>query len=56
VNKTSICLKTLKHLLEELRKMKVDPDEVRIPGQFYDDWLTTLKTSLKNIDGIKDEG
>lgn len=30
---------TLKHLLEELRKISVDPDEVRIPGQLYDDLL-----------------
>jgi len=28
---------TLKHLLEELQKIDVDPDEVRIPGQLYDD-------------------
>ena len=28
---------TLKHLLEELQRIKVDPDEVRIPGQLYDD-------------------
>jgi hypothetical protein len=28
---------TLKHLLEELWKIKVDPDEIRIPGQLYDD-------------------
>jgi hypothetical protein len=28
---------TLKHLIEELRKIDVDPDEVRIPGQLYDD-------------------
>ena len=27
---------TLKQLLEELRKIDVDPDEVRIPGQLYD--------------------
>ena len=27
---------TLKHLLEELKKIRVDPDEVRIPGQLYD--------------------
>jgi hypothetical protein len=27
----------LKHLIEELRKIDVDPDEVRIPGQLYDD-------------------
>jgi hypothetical protein len=28
---------TLRHLLEELRKISVDPDEVRILGQLYDD-------------------
>jgi len=28
---------TLKHLLEELQKIDVDPDEVRIHGQLYDD-------------------
>jgi hypothetical protein len=30
---------TLRHLLEELRKLSVDPDEVRLPGQLYDDLL-----------------
>jgi hypothetical protein len=30
---------TLKHLLEELRSIKDDPDEVRIPGQLYDDLI-----------------
>jgi hypothetical protein len=28
---------TLRQLLEELRLIKVDPDDVRIPGQLYDD-------------------
>jgi len=28
---------TLRHLLEELQQIRVDPDEVRIPGQLYDD-------------------
>ena len=28
---------TLKHLLEELRNIRVDPDKIRIPGQLYDD-------------------
>jgi hypothetical protein len=27
---------TLKNLLEELRKIQVNPEEVRIPGQLYD--------------------
>ena len=30
---------TLRHLLEELGIIKVDPDDVRIPGQLYDDLL-----------------
>jgi hypothetical protein len=28
---------TLKHLIEELKKLAVDPDEVRLPGTLYDD-------------------
>ena len=28
---------TLKHLLEELKALAVDPDEVRLPGTLYDD-------------------
>ena len=27
---------SLKHLLEELKKLKVDPDEVRISARTYD--------------------
>jgi len=30
---------TLKYLLEELQRIRVDPDEVSIPGQLYDDLL-----------------
>jgi hypothetical protein len=37
MHNTSFCSQTLKHLLEELSKMKVDPDEVRTPGQLYND-------------------
>ena len=28
---------TLKHLLDEILKLNVDPDEVRMPGQLFDD-------------------
>lgn len=28
---------SLKHLLDELRKLNVDPDNVRLPGSLYDD-------------------
>jgi hypothetical protein len=37
VGKEVKVMPTLRHLLEELRKIDVDPDEVRIPGQLYDD-------------------
>jgi hypothetical protein len=30
---------TLKHLVDELHRLSVDPDEVRIPGQLYDDLI-----------------
>jgi hypothetical protein len=30
---------TLRHLLEELRKLDVDPGEIRIPAALYDDLL-----------------
>jgi hypothetical protein len=28
---------TLKHLIDELQKLSVDPKELRIPSQLYDD-------------------
>lgn len=37
LHESSFCSQTLKLLLEELRKIKVDPDAVRIPGQLYND-------------------
>ena len=27
---------SLKHLFDELQKLRVDPDNIRIPGQLYD--------------------
>ncbi|MBA7599417.1 hypothetical protein ES703_06450 [subsurface metagenome] len=35
--KEVILMPTLKHLLEELKKLAVDPDEVRMPGTLYDE-------------------
>ena len=32
-----ILMPTLKHLLEELKKLAVDPDKVRMPGTLYDE-------------------
>lgn len=37
---------TLKHLIEELKKIKVDPDEVRVPGQLYDDLVEQAEDVL----------
>ena len=39
---------TLKHLLEELRRIEVDPDEVRIPGQLYDDLVDDAEDIAEN--------
>jgi len=30
---------TLRHLIEELKKLAVDPDDIRVPGQLYDDLI-----------------
>ena len=45
---------TLKHLIDELRRISVDPDEVRIPGQLYDD-LVDQGEDLADQDGDDDE-
>jgi len=39
---------TLKHLLEELRRIRVDPDEIRIPGQLYDDLVDDAEGIAEN--------
>jgi hypothetical protein len=46
---------TLKHLLEELRKISVDPDEVRIPGQLYDDLVEQGEDIADEDDDTADE-
>ena len=38
---------TLKHLLEELQKMAVDPDEVRMPGTLYDDLIEQAEDNVE---------
>ena len=43
---------TLRHLIEELKKLSVDPDEVCIPGQLYDD----LMDQGKDIADEEDDG
>ena len=36
---------TLKHLIEELRKLDVDPDDVRLPGTLYDDLVDQAESN-----------
>ncbi len=48
---------TLKQLLQELRKLDVDPDEVRIPGQLYDDLVDDAEEiAEENFDNTDDNG
>jgi len=47
---------TLKHLLEELRKVDVDPDEIRIPGQLFDDLVDEAEDiAEENADSTEEE-
>jgi len=45
-----INMPTLKHLLEELKKLGADPDEVRIPGQLYDDLYEQAEENIEEED------
>ena len=38
---------TLKHLLEDLKKLAVDPDEVRVPGKLYDDLVEQAEDTIE---------
>lgn len=38
---------TLKHLLEELRKLAVDPDKIRVPAQLYDDFVEQAEDTIE---------
>jgi len=38
---------TLKHSLEELQKLAVDPDDIRVPGQLYDDFIEQAEDSIE---------
>ena len=39
---------TLKHLIEELQKLAVDPDEIRVPGKLYDDLVEQAEDTIEN--------
>jgi hypothetical protein len=38
----------LKHLFEELQKLAVDPDEIRVPGKLYDDLVEQAEDTIEN--------
>ena len=39
---------TLRHLMEELQKLAVDPDEIRVPGKLYDDLVEQAEDTIEN--------
>ena len=39
---------TLKHLFEELQKLAVDPDDIRVPGKLYDDLVEQAEDTIEN--------
>jgi hypothetical protein len=38
---------TLKQLVEELKKLDIDPDEVRLPGELYDNLVEQAEDSTE---------
>jgi len=46
---------TLKHLLEELRKLRADPGNVRIPGRLYDDLVAQAEGEESDGEDSEDE-
>ena len=44
---------TLRHLIEELKRLMVDPDDVRIPGTLYDEIVADAEES--DEEGAEDE-
>ena len=39
---------TLKHLIEELSKLDIDPDKVRLPGTLYDDLVEQAEDTAED--------
>ena len=38
---------TLKQLVQELKKLDIDPDEVRLPGELYDNLVEQAEDSTE---------
>ena len=41
----------LKHLLEELMELGIEPNKVRIPGQFFDNMISDAEDSGEDEEG-----
>ena len=37
---------TLKHLIEDIDQLNVEPDDIRIPGQLYDELVEQAEDTL----------
>ena len=46
---------TLKHLVDELKRLSVDLDEIRLPGQLYDDLLDQGEDIADENDSVEEE-
>ncbi len=42
--KEEAVMPNLKHLIEELQELDVDPENIRLPGPLYDDLLEQAET------------
>ena len=40
----------LKHLLEELQELGVEPNKIRIPGQLYDNLVSDAEESSEDVE------
>jgi len=38
---------TLRHLIEELKKLDADPDDIRVPGQLYDEFVEQAEDTIE---------
>ena len=41
----------LRHLLEELAKLKVDPDDIRVPAPLYDNFIEQAEDNIEENPG-----
>lgn len=46
---------SLKHLLNELRRLAVDPDDIRLPGQLYDDLVEQAEDIIEEEESAEEQ-